>query len=236
MIALRARGLSVRYGQLEAVRRVDFEVPRSQVVGIVGPNLSGKSSLMAALAGIEPAFRGCIEVSAEGGRLEEVTRTSPEERLRRHRIYLAPEASGVFPSLTVEENLLLTPRLLRLDSVRADLESVYSAFPLLAERRRVAARFLSGGWRQILAVCRAQMVHPRVLLCDEPCLGLSPPMAKLVLETLTRTSDPLGRRSSLLLTEQSTDRLVGVADLLMTLDRGCLSVPGKRENDPRRDP
>lgn len=221
-MVLRMSGLSVEFGQLRAVRGVDLSLTAGETLGIVGPNMAGKSSLLAAIAGLQRPTAGRIEIELAEGRFEDVTDMAAEERLRRHRVYLSPEASGVFRSLSVEENLLLTPRLLGLDGIGGDLEEVYARFPLLAERRRLSARFLSGGWRQILAVCRAQMVHPRLLLCDEPCLGLSPPMAALVLDTLAKTTNPDGERASLLLTDQNADRLRGAVDSLRTLDRGSL--------------
>ncbi len=219
---LQIERLSIHYGELEAVRRISFSLACQETLGIAGPNMSGKSSLLAAIAGLPHRVTGSIRIVAADGRWEDITGLSAEERLRRHRIYCSPEASGVFPSLSVQENLLLTPRLLTLRTIVEDLERIYTTFPLLAERRRLPARFLSGGWRQILAVCRGQMVHPRLLLCDEPFLGLSPPMAALVLQTLSETTNPEGLPTSILLTDQNADRLRKAAGTLLSLDRGVL--------------
>ncbi len=233
-LELEVRGLRVAYDGLVALRDVSLSARRDGVVGIWGPNMSGKSSLLGAVAGITRVASGSILLHDRGVSTD-IARLPSQVRLASHRIFLCPEASGVFPSLSVEENLLLTPGLLRLPHSKTDLEQVYSRFPLLGERRRNQAQYLSGGWRQVLAICRARLVHPRVLLCDEPCLGLSPPMAALVLETIADTTDQEGNAALTIITAQTEVAISGRCSRLFILERGQLSEGARSTGDRGRE-
>jgi branched-chain amino acid transport system ATP-binding protein len=211
--------LDVSYDGIAALRAVSLRTGNSGLVGIWGANMSGKSTLLRAIAGSVRADAGTIFLRADGNTFN-IGRLSSEERLTRHRVFLCPEASGVFPSLTVEENLMLAPEILKLTGAKADLANTYARFPLLQQRRRVQARFLSGGWRQVLAISRAAMVHPRVLLCDEPFLGLSPPMARLVLDVIRGTVDPEGDSPLTIISEQRLERVKDACTSIHHLERG----------------
>ncbi len=223
---LHVSGLVVRYGAITAVRGVDLDVPEGAVVGIVGPNGAGKTSLLSAIAGIVGHASGDITfASTELGKLmlEDVVKRG---------IALVPEGRHIFASLTVDENLALGATI-RVDrEVAADIERSYATFPILGERRRQPAGQLSGGEQQQLAIARAMLSRPKLLMLDEPSLGLAPAIVDQVY-TLIRTIRDEG--VAILLVEQNAERVFAVAERVHVMSGGQFRLSGSPE-ELQRDP
>ena len=195
MNLLETEGLAVHYGGIRAVKGIDIRVAEGEVVCLIGANGAGKTSTMRALAGLLGAAAGTIRYAGE-----DVTRLPVHERARRG-ISLVPEGRGVFPRLTVAENLSMGAYFRRDQAgITADLARVYGLFPRLAERRAQLGGTLSGGEQQMLAIARALMGRPRLLLLDEPSMGLAPLAVQTIFETI-RTIAAQGM--TLLLVEQN---------------------------------
>ena len=178
MSLLSIDGLVVGYSAAdEVLKGVDFSVDAGEIVGVIGPNGAGKSTLLKSIAGLLKPGRGTIRINGEniGGR-------APRE-ISRMGVAYVPQEQNIFPTMSVRENLemggYLDPR-----GARSRIEAIFARFPLLAERRRHAARTLSGGQRQVLAMAMALMVEPSLLLLDEPSAGLAPRAAERLFETI----------------------------------------------------
>jgi branched-chain amino acid transport system ATP-binding protein len=227
MSLLDARDVSVSYGKLEAVKGVSFAIAQAKIVTIIGPNGAGKTTLLKALMGQLPCT-GDIRFLDETIAYAEV-----EERVERG-IILVPETRELFTGMAVADNLLLGAYAHRRDRAgRAhDLERVYALFPRLAERRTQLAGTLSGGERQMLALGRALMGRPRLLMLDEPSLGLAP----LVVRDIFRTLAQLGAQGvTMLLVEQNARAALETADYGYVLESGELVHEGAA-SDLLRDP
>lgn len=207
---LKVSGLCVRYGGKVAVQGVDLHVGTREIVTIVGHNGAGKSSLLAALHGHVPA-EGRIELDGK-----DITRWSPEERLQAG-LALVPQGHQVFRGLTVRENLEMAG-LVRGRSARAERDAVLAMFPRLAERATQRAGTLSGGEQQMLAIGMGLVARPRLLLVDEPTIGLSPALVKLVMADLAAAR--AHRECSVLLVEQNLSESLAVADRAYGMRRG----------------
>lgn len=228
-VLLACRDLSVSYGKIAAVRSVSMEIREGQVVTIVGPNGAGKTSLLAALMGLLP-FQG--EATYFG---ERTTRPHRVEVLVRRGMGLIPEKRELFGSMPVEDNLLLGgfDRWRAGQRRQADtLEEVYGLFPRLAERRKQEAGTLSGGERQMLAMGRALMGKPKLLLLDEPSLGLAP----LIIADIFRIVAELRRRGvSILLVEQNARAAIAVADYGYVMEAGEFALQGAAADLAKND-
>lgn len=224
---LETRDLHVYYDKVHAVQGVSLEVNRGEVVAILGANGAGKSSVMRAMIGLAPARGG--EVRLRGERIDGLR---SDQRIARGMAY-APEGRRVFGDLTVHENLLMGAYVVH-DRARVSerIEEVYVLFPKLRERTAQIAATLSGGEQQMLAIGRALVRHPDVLLLDEPSLGLAPVMVKVIYETLRRIRE-LGM--TLLLAEQSAHIALRIADRAYVLENGRIAFSG-RASDLRNDP
>jgi branched-chain amino acid transport system ATP-binding protein len=226
---LEVRGLTVQYGKVSAVRGVSLRVERGRIATVIGPNGAGKTTLLAAIAGLLPCAAG--EVLLDG---ERITRAGVEANVARG-LSLVPETRELFTGLTVEDNLVLgafaLPRARR--DPAASLAEVFAIFPPLAGRRRQLAGTLSGGERQMLALGRALMSRPRLLLLDEPSLGLAP----LVVREIFHVIVDLRRRGvSVLLVEQNARAALQIADDGWVLETGEVTLAGAASalaGDPR---
>jgi branched-chain amino acid transport system ATP-binding protein len=219
--------LEVRYGDLIGVADVSLQVQRGSIVALLGSNGAGKTSTLNAIAGLVPASRGEIRLEDRNIAGE------PAYAIVRRGLALSPEGWRLFVQQSVENNLLLgaTPIAGRA-KVAQMLERVYSLFPKLAERRRQQAGTMSGGERQMLAVGRALMSEPKLLLLDEPSLGLAPSIIENMYETFLRLH---GQGLTVLLAEQSVDLALEVADHAYVLQVGRSVLSGKASelsNDP----
>jgi branched-chain amino acid transport system ATP-binding protein len=224
---LATSGLHVHYGKVHAVQGVSIEVHRGEVVAILGANGAGKSSVMRALMGLSPASAGTISLNGE-----RVDALRGDQRVRRGMGY-APEGRRVFGDLTVHENLLMGAYVVDDRSqVAARAETVYELFPRLRERTRQLAATLSGGEQQMLAIGRALVRQPDILMLDEPSLGLAPVMVKVIYQTLRRIRE---QGMTLLLSEQSAHIALKVADRAYVLETGRVAFSGMAA-DLRNDP
>jgi len=208
--------LEVRHGAVHAVRGLSLEVDRGEIVGLIGPNGAGKSSTLHAIMGLVRPAAGEIRLRGES-----VLGRRPEDIARRG-IALVPEGRRIFAELSVEENLRLGLAGRRdRNSLDEDLTRLYDLFPIVAESRSRQAGALSGGQQQQLAIARALVADPEVLLLDEPSLGLAPQVVDLVFETLEEIRD---RGIAILLVEQRAQRTVALADRSYVLANGRLRL------------
>jgi branched-chain amino acid transport system ATP-binding protein len=209
---LEVEDLRVRYGAVEAVHSVSFAANAGEVTALIGANGAGKSSTLAAISGLVPA----------GGRIRFDGRDiagTPPHAIVRAGIVQVPEGREILAQMTVEENLLMGLR----GRDRSDLGSAYQRFPILRERRRLLAGTLSGGEQQMLAVARALLARPRLLLLDEPSLGLAPLIVKRVFDTL---ADLKSQGVSMLVVEQNALRALRLADRAFVMELGRIVMRG----------
>jgi branched-chain amino acid transport system ATP-binding protein len=215
-VTLRVENLSVRYGAVAAVRDLSFTVEPGEIVGLIGANGAGKSSTLHAIMGAAPIAGG--DVSVAGASL----RGRNPEDVARSGIALVPEGRRIFAELSVEENLKLGFAARRARGGAAEvLRSVYDLFPIVEEFRGRHAGALSGGQQQQLAIARALVAEPDVLLLDEPSLGLAPTMVDVVFDTLKAIRE---RGLAILLVEQRAQRTVALADRCHVLANGELRL------------
>ena len=221
------KDLQVYYGKVHAVQGVTLEVRAGEVVALLGANGAGKSSIIRALVGLTPAAGGGIFL--RGRRIDDLR---SEERAALGVAYV-PEGRRVFGDLSVRENLLMGAYLeVDRTAVGRRIEEMFALFPRLQERERQLAATLSGGEQQMLAIARALVREPDVLILDEPSLGLAPVMVKVIYETLRRIRE---RGMTLLLAEQSAHIALKIADRAYVLETGRVSYEGDAaslRNDP----
>src|SRR3954466_15214385 len=213
---LELRGVDVAYGGVAAVRNLSLQVRRGEIVGLIGPNGAGKSTTLHAIMGLVPARAGEILLSGQS------LRGRAPENVAQSGVALVPEGRRIFAELSVEENLQLglAGRRSR-EGAAADIASVYELFPIVEEFRRRPAGALSGGQQQQLAIARALVAEPQVLLLDEPSLGLAPRLVDVVFDALAAIKE---RGLALLLVEQRAQRTVALADRSHVLANGELRL------------
>ena len=216
---LEVADLDVRYGTAPALRAVSLTVAENELVGVVGPNGAGKSTLLLTIAGaLAPA---CGRIRFDG----ESIGAQPAETIARLGISMVPEGRRIFTQLSVEENLRLGTQMRRdRDGIERDLRQMLEVFPVLGERLPAPGGKLSGGEQQQLAIARALMTRPRLVLLDEPALGLAPMVIEAVYETLHRLRKE--QALTLLLVEQSTHRVLENADRIYVLRHGRIELDG----------
>lgn len=229
MSSLTVRNLDVFYGRLQAVRDVSFSLADGQIVTLLGANGAGKTSVIRAVCGLVPARPGTIELDGR-----DISGKGPDRRVRLG-IATVPEGRDLFRSLSVEENLR-AGAFTRRDraQITRDIAWVYGLFPALAKKRTALAGTLSGGQGQMLAISRALMANPRLLLLDEPSNGLAPNLVEDVFRTIRRLHEERGL--SILLVEQNANKALTVASYGYVLENGVLSLEGPTADlvhDPR---
>jgi len=219
---LEVSGLAVAYGGINAVKGIDLAVARGELVTLIGANGAGKTTTLKALAGLLAPAGG--RVTYEGADITGV----PAHALVGRGLALVPEGRGVFPRLTIEENLLMGAYSRRdTAGIRDDVDRGYALFPRLRERRTQLAGTLSGGEQQMLAIARALMSRPRLLLLDEPSMGLAPIMVQKIFETIRRVS---AEGTTLLLVEQNAKVALEISDRGYVMESGRIVLSG-----PARD-
>ncbi len=219
---LEVQGLEVRYGAVEAVRGIDMTVERGEIVALLGANGAGKSSALNAIVGLAPAQGGIL---FEGASVSGIA----TELLVRRGLTLTPEGRRIFGSLTVAENLTLgaVPLGGNAPERAANLERMLTLFPILGERRGQIAGTLSGGQQQMLAIARSLMMSPRLLLLDEPSLGLAPRIVDTIFEQIARMRDD---GITVLLVEQNVAMALEVADRAYLMASGQIVAKGSSED------
>jgi len=220
---LTVRNLDVRYGPIQALRDVSLEVQRGEIVTLIGSNGAGKSSTLRAISGLVKPSTG--EILLDG---VELTKMEPH-RIVRIGIGHAPEGRRVFPSLTVRENLELGAYWRRdMEGIKADWEKVFALFPRLKERANQAAGTLSGGEQQMLAIGRALMGRPKLLLLDEPSLGLAPFLVKEIFRIIREINEEEG--CAVLLVEQNAHQALAIAHRGYVLESGQVVLSASAES------
>jgi branched-chain amino acid transport system ATP-binding protein len=223
---LSVRDLKSRYGRIEVLHGISFDVDEGEIVTLVGSNGAGKTTLLRALSGVQPATAGSISFAGTP-----IQNLSPHRRVAMG-LSQVPEGRQVFASLSVADNLRLGA-VTRRDAVTADLDDVYAMFPALAEKRKDLAGALSGGQQQMLAIGRALMARPRLILLDEPSMGLAP---KLVDQIFGIIADFKRRGLTVLLVEQNANAALAIADRGYVIETGRITISGRGgdlSNDPR---
>jgi branched-chain amino acid transport system ATP-binding protein len=214
--ALQVRGLCVSYGAIEAVKSIELEVRTGELVALIGANGAGKTSSLKAIAGLLP-WSGSVEVFGRE------TRGAPAHQLLGQGLALVPEGRGLFARMTVAENLQMGAFTRRDAGVAGDFEKMYERFPRLKERARQLAGTLSGGEQQMLAMARALMSRPRLLLLDEPSMGLAPILVERIFDVIREVSEG---GISILLVEQNARLALQIAHRGYVMDSGQLSLSG----------
>jgi branched-chain amino acid transport system ATP-binding protein len=225
---LEVRNLKVAYGGIQAVKGISFDVREGELVSLIGANGAGKTTTLKALSGVQPVADGAIEY------LGRSIRGQGAWDLVRQGLVMVPEGRGTFTRMTITENLLMGA-FVRSDAreIAADIEHVFGLFPRLKERRHQLAGTMSGGEQQMLAMGRGLMARPKLLLMDEPSMGLSPIMVDKVFEVV----DDIHRRgTTVLLVEQNASRALGLATRGYVMDSGEVTMSGEARallDDPR---
>ncbi|HEY6432621.1 MAG TPA: ABC transporter ATP-binding protein [Acetobacteraceae bacterium] len=218
MNTLEVHALEAGYGDIRVLRGIDLAVPDGAVVALLGANGAGKTTTLRALSG---TIRGRGRITLDG---EDMSALGPAERVRRG-IAHVPQGRGTFVDFTVEENLTLGAYAIRSGpQIRSDIDYWFSAFPRLLERRRQRAGSLSGGEQQMLAIARALMTRPRLLLCDELSQGLAPVITKSLFALLARLNAE--RQMAILLVEQNAALALRIAEHAYVLEHGEIAVQG----------
>ena len=227
-VLLKISGLKVAYGGIEAVKGVDFEVRQGELVTLIGSNGAGKTTTMKAITGSVPMNDGDIEY------LGRSIRGQGAWDLVKQGLAMVPEGRGVFTRMSITENLQMGAHI-RKDKpgIASDMDKVFTTFPRLRERRDQFAGTLSGGEQQMLAMGRALMSRPKVLLLDEPSMGLSPIMVDKIFEVVREVS---AQGITVLLVEQNASRALALADRGYVMESGLITISGGARqmlDDPR---
>ena len=213
---LEVRDLQVHFGVINAIKGISFEVPAGKIVTLIGANGAGKTTTLRTLSGLKRPTTGTITLDGA-----DITRLSAQERVRRG-MSQVPEGRRIFPEMTVLENLELGA-FLRKDAVAADYDEVYGRFPRLAERRKQLAGTLSGGEQQMLAMGRALMAKPSVLLLDEPSMGLAPLVVEKIFEVIRSVA---AEGVTILLVEQNANLALEFSQRAYVMESGRITLAG----------
>lgn len=214
---LRVEGLESTYGRIKALKGIDMEVRRGEIVALVGANGAGKTTFLRTLSGVQPMCGGSVRFDGE-----DIGRLRPDQRVRRG-ICQSPEGRQVFGPLSVEDNLRLGAYTRAREDVGGDIEKIYAMFPVLKEKSKLPAGTLSGGQQQMLAIGRALMGRPKLLLLDEPSMGLAPLLVEEVFNVVRALK---AHGITILLVEQNAFAALAIADRGYVLETGTISLTG----------
>ena len=218
--ALNISNLSLSYGRIEALKRVNMQIYEGEIVAILGANGAGKSSLLRAISGLTPVSGG--EILSYGKQINMI----PAEKLVSRGIVQSPEGRQIFPDLTVEDNLIAGGFTVSSAVRKANLSMVYERFPILGKRAKQVAGTLSGGEQQMLAIGRALMANPKILLLDEPSLGLAPLIVRDIFEIVKQLNQ---QGVTIVLVEQNAKQSLKIANYAYVLEVGSVSMEGPAE-------
>ena len=217
MALLEVKDIHTFYGNIEALKGISIEVEEGEIVTLIGSNGAGKSTTLRSISGLTPPRRGSIKFDGQ-----ELGETAPQEIVRLG-ISQSPEGRRCFPRMTVRENLELGAYL-RKDDLEKDLERVFDLFPRLKEREKQKAGTMSGGEQQMLAIGRALMAEPRLLLLDEPGMGLAPILVDRIYETIREINE---QGTTILLVEQNANSALDVSNRGYVLETGTVALTDK---------
>jgi branched-chain amino acid transport system ATP-binding protein len=226
-VLLSIKGLKVAYGGIQAVKGVSLEVRNGELVSLIGANGAGKTTTLKAVTGLQPVADGDIQY------LGKSIRGQGAWDLAKQGLVMVPEGRGTFTRMTITENLQMGAYVRNDDQIEADIDKVFEIFPRLKERRDQLAGTMSGGEQQMLAMGRALMARPKVLLLDEPSMGLSPIMVDKIFEVV---NDIHGRGVTILLVEQNASRALSIASRGYVMESGEITMSGKGQallDDPK---
>jgi branched-chain amino acid transport system ATP-binding protein len=216
---LEVENLSAGYGLIQILWDVSFNIKEKEIVSIIGPNGAGKTTLVKTIMGLLPAKSGTIKFKGEN-----IEKLPPYEIVKK-KISLIPEGRDIFPKLTVEENILLGAYTLKdKEQVKESQERIYQIFPVLQKKKKVLAQTLSGGEQQMLVIGRSLMSNPKLLILDEPSLGLAPIIVAKVLDTLRQINE---EGVAILLVEQNIRDSLNIADRGYVLEEGKIILEGE---------
>jgi len=224
---LKVSDLKVAYGGIQAVKGVSFEVQQGELVSLIGANGAGKTTTLKAITGIQPVAAGEIEFMGKP------IKSQGAWELVQQGLVMVPEGRGVFSRMTITENLQMGAFVREDAEIDADIDKVFAIFPRLKERAKQLAGTMSGGEQQMLAMGRALMARPKVLLMDEPSMGLSPIMVDKIFEVV---ADIHGQGTTILLVEQNASRALALADRGYVMESGLVTMSGDAKAllaDPR---
>jgi branched-chain amino acid transport system ATP-binding protein len=226
-VLLEVSNLKVAYGGIQAVKGASFQVRQGELVSLIGANGAGKTTTLKAITGTQPAADGQIRFMGQD------IKGQGAWDLVKQGLVMVPEGRGTFTRMTIVENLLMGAYIRDDDEVQADVDKVFSIFPRLKERATQLAGTMSGGEQQMLAMGRALMARPKVLLLDEPSMGLSPIMVDKIFEVV---ADIHSRGTTILLVEQNASRALSLADRGYVMESGLITMDGEAKsllNDPK---
>jgi len=224
---LKVSGLKVAYGGIQAVKGVSFEVREGELVSLIGANGAGKTTTLKAITGLQPPAAGSIEY------LSKAIKGQGAWDLAKQGLVMVPEGRGTFTRMTITENLQMGAYNRRDSEIEADIDKVFALFPRLKERAKQLAGTMSGGEQQMLAMGRALMARPKVLLLDEPSMGLSPIMVDKIFEVV---NDIHQQGVTVLLVEQNASRALQLANRGYVMESGEVTMEGEGKallNDPK---
>ena len=226
-VMLRVNGLKVAYGGIQAVKGVGFEVRQGELVSLIGANGAGKTTTLKAVTGLQPVAAGDIEFMGRS-----IKGQGPWDLVKQG-LVMVPEGRGCFTRMTITENLMMGAFVRSDADIEADIDKVFTIFPRLKERRAQLSGTMSGGEQQMLAMGRALMARPKVLLLDEPSMGLSPIMVDKIFEVV---ADIHQRGTTILLVEQNASRALQLADRGYVMESGEVTMQGDAKqllDDPK---
>ena len=226
-VLLKVSALKVAYGGIQAVKGASFEVRQGELVSLIGANGAGKTTTLKAVTGLQPVAGGDIEY------LGQSIKGRGSWDLVKQGLVMVPEGRGCFTRMTITENLLMGAYVRDDNEIESDIDKIFAIFPRLKERRDQLSGTMSGGEQQMLAMGRALMARPKVLLLDEPSMGLSPIMVDKIFEVV---KDVYAQGVTVLLVEQNASRALAIADRGYVMESGVVTMNGDAKdmlNDPR---